>query len=70
MGGKHGKYVYIKRSDGWYVKARVLKNRPEDDPEKYIPVGPKVKEPSFTFEVVDEEEIVLSEEARVKLYQF
>lgn len=65
MGGKHGKYVYVKRSDGWYVKVRVLKSRAEDDPERYIVVGPKVKEPPFTYEVLDEEE--LPEEVRERL---
>lgn len=65
MGGKHGKYVYVKRSDGWYVKVRVFKSRAEDDPERYIVVGPKVKEPPFTYEVLDEEE--LPEEVREKL---
>ncbi|MCE4619364.1 MAG: DUF5622 domain-containing protein [Desulfurococcales archaeon] len=65
MGGKHGKYVYVKRSDGWYVKVRVFKSRAEDDPERYIVVGPKVKEPPFTYEVLDEEE--LPEEVRERL---
>lgn len=65
MSGKHGKYVYVRRSDGWYVKVRVFKNRAEDDPERYIIVGPKVKEPPFTYEVLDEEE--LPEEVREKL---
>jgi hypothetical protein len=68
MGGKHGKYVYIKRADGWYVKARVFKNRSEDDPERYLIVGPKVKEAPFTYEIVSEED--LPEEVRIKVYQF
>jgi len=66
MGGKHGKYVYVRRSDGWYVKVRVFKNRDDSDPEKYLVVGPKVKEAPFTFEVLSEED--LPEEARAKLY--
>lgn len=68
MGGKHGKYVYVARRDGWYVKVRVFKNKSDDDPEKYLPVGPKVREPPFTFQVLGEED--LPEEARAKLYQF
>ncbi len=66
MGGKHGKYVYVKRSDGWYVKVRVFKGRPEDDPERYLVVGPKVREPPFTYHVIDEED--LPDDARSKLY--
>lgn len=65
MGGKHGKYVYVKRDDGWYVKVRVFKSRAEDEPERYLVVGPKVREPPFTFEVIDEGE--LPEEAREKV---
>jgi len=66
MGGKHGKYVYVRRSDGWYVKVRVFKGRPEDDPSRYIVVGPRVKEPPYTFAVIDEDE--LPDEARERLY--
>jgi len=66
MGGKHGKYAYVRRSDGWYVKVRVFKNRADDDPEKYLVVGPKVREPPFTFPVLEEDE--LPEAAREKLY--
>ena len=66
MGGKHGKYAYVKRSDGWYVKVRVLKNRPEDDPEKYVVVGPKRREAPITYRVLEEEE--LPSEARRALY--
>ena len=43
----------------------MFKSRAEDDPERYIVVGPKVKEPPFTYEVLDEEE--LPEEVREKL---
>ncbi|MCE4625145.1 MAG: DUF5622 domain-containing protein [Desulfurococcales archaeon] len=75
MGGKHGKYVYVKLPDGWYIKVRVFKGRlgeKEDysnlEPEAVIPVGPKVKEPPFTFKVVDIEEF--PEEVRKKIYQF
>jgi len=68
MGGKHGKYVYIARKDGWYVKARVFKNKPEDDPDKYLVIGPKTKNPPFTFEIVNEDD--LPDEVRPKLYEF
>jgi hypothetical protein len=66
MGGKHGKYVYVRRRDGWYVKVRVFKGRSDDDPSKYLVVGPKVREPPFTFQVFSEDE--LPEEARSTLY--
>ena len=67
MGLKHGKYVYIKRSDGWYVKARVIKGAPADSPDKYIVVGPRVKVPPPEAEVVLEAQ--LPEEARRRLYE-
>ncbi len=66
MGGKHGKYVYIRRRDGWFVKVRVFKGRPDDDPGKYLVVGPKVREPPFTFEVMAEDD--LPDEVRDSLY--
>lgn len=66
MGGKTGKYVYVKRRDGWYVKVRVFKGKSDDDPDKYLPVGFKTKRPPHTYEILDEEE--LPEEARGKLY--
>ena len=66
MGGKHGKYVYVRRRDGWYVKVRVFKNRGPDDPEAYIIVGPKVREPPFTFKVIHEDQV--PEDVRRKLY--
>ncbi len=67
MGGKHGKYVYVRRRDGWYVKVRVLKNRKEDDPERYIIVGPKRRDAPFTFEVLSEDD--LPESVRPRLYE-
>ncbi len=66
MGGKHGKYVYVRRRDGWYVKVRVLKGRDESDPTRYIIVGPKRRDAPITFEVLREED--LPEEVRKALY--
>ena len=66
MGGKHGKYVYVRRNDGVYVKVRVLKSRSDEDPEKYIPLPFKTKNPPPTFKVLKEEE--LPDETREKLY--
>jgi len=67
MGLKHGKYVYVKRSDGWYVKVRVLKGAPSDRPEKYLVVGPRVRVPPLNARVLLEAE--LPEEARKRLYE-
>ena len=67
MGGKHGKYVYVRRPDGWFVKVRVLKNRGEGDPSRYIVVGPKTRSPPPSFRVVDADE--LPEEVRQRLYE-
>ncbi len=66
VGGKHGKYVYVRRKDGWYVKVRVFKNRDDNDPEKYLIVGPKVREPPMTYKVIHENEV--PEAVREKLY--
>ncbi len=67
MGGKHGKYAYVRRSDGWYVKVRVLKSRAEDDPSRYIPLGYKTRKPPITYPILREEE--LPDEVRAKLYE-
>ena len=67
MGGKHGKYVYVRRRDGLYVKVRVLKSRDDKDTSRYIPVGPAVKEPPLAFKVVDEGDV--PEEVRESLYE-
>jgi len=67
MALKHHKYVYVLRSDGWYVKVRVLKSRSETDPSRYIVVGPKVKEPPLRADILREE--MLPEVVRKKLYE-
>ncbi|MEN3000050.1 MAG: DUF5622 domain-containing protein [Acidilobaceae archaeon] len=66
MGGKHGKYMYVKRGDGLYVKVRVLKSR-EQGPAKYVILGPAAKVPPMGFELMKEED--LPEEAREELYK-
>jgi hypothetical protein len=67
MGGKHGKYAYVQRNDGWYVKVRVLKSRAENDPTRYIVVGPKRKDAPPTYPVLREDEV--PEEIRKQLYE-
>ncbi len=57
MGGKHQKYAYVKRIDGWYVKVRVFKNREEGSSDKYLVVGFKTKKAPTTFPIIDEEEL-------------
>ena len=53
MGLKKGKYVYVKIGNNAYVKVRVLKSKSEENPERYIVVGPIVKEPPWTAKVID-----------------
>lgn len=65
MGLKHRKYAYVKRSDGWYVKVRVLKSRGEEN-SKYIIVGPKVKNPPPTATIIKED--VLPDSIKNQLY--
>jgi len=67
MGGKHGKYVYVDRGDGWYVKLRVLKSRDEDDVSRYIVVGFKTRKPPATYPILYIDE--LPEEVQRKLYE-
>lgn len=64
MGLKHGKYIYVKRSDGWYVKVRVLnirfgKKQEEgidvNNPTRYIVTGFKTKVPPITAIVISED---------------
>lgn len=33
---KHGKYAYIEIGKGKYIKVRVIKNREENSPDRYI----------------------------------
>lgn len=74
MGLKHKKYVYVKRSDGWYVKVRVLNIRfgtkvehaDVGDPSRYIVVGFKIKKPPLTATVISEEAV--PETTRKTLY--
>ncbi len=75
---KHGKYIYIARKDGWYVKVRVLnirlkkKEKKEysydiNDASRYIVVGPKVKKVPFKAQVLREEDI--PDEIREQTYK-
>jgi hypothetical protein len=57
VGGKHGKYVYIKIKENEYVKARVFKNKADDDPEKYLVTGPKRSSAPLNYPVVDIEDL-------------
>lgn len=67
MGGKHGKYAYVDMGNGWYVKVRVLKSRDEKDPDRYIPVGFRTRNPPYTFPILKLEE--LPEEARRRIME-
>jgi len=75
MGLKHGKYIYVERSDGWYVKVRVLgfrfKKKTEkevdiNDPSRYIITGYKTLNPPINAIIVKEAD--LPEEVRKALY--
>ncbi len=57
MGLKHGKYAYVRISEGRYVKVRLLKNRAEDLPERYLVVGPVVKKPPINATILDISEL-------------
>jgi len=67
MALKHGKYVYVARHDGWYVKVRVLKGRSENDPSRYVVIGPKVREPPPRAKIV--RETALPEVVRRQIYE-
>ncbi len=53
VGGKHGKYIYIKTRNNEYIKARVFKNRADDDPERYLVTGPRRSNAPLTYPVID-----------------
>lgn len=66
MGLKHAKYVYVRRSDGYYVKVRVLNIRfnkkisqqlDTSDVSKYIVLDVKSKKPPHKGVVISEEEL-------------
>ncbi len=68
MALKHGKYIYIQRNDGWFVKARVLNIRLKKkgkekisyditDPTRYIIIGPKTKRVPFNAQILKEDDI-------------
>ncbi|ADV64975.1 DUF5622 domain-containing protein [Desulfurococcus mucosus] len=76
MGLKHGKYIYVKRSDGWYVKVRVLNVRfgkkqgegvDASNPTRYIVTGSKTRIPPVHAVVVEEEAI--PQPVRSSLYE-
>lgn len=79
MGLKHGKYIYIERKDGWFVKVRVLnirlkkKGKKEkysfdiNDPEKYIVLPVKTRNPPFTAQIINEDDV--PDEVKKALYQ-
>ncbi len=71
---KHGKYIYVERKDGWYVRVRVLNIRLKKkdkekisyditDPTRYVVVGPKTKVLPLKAQVLKEDD--LPEEVRV-----
>lgn len=74
LGLKHGKYIYVKRSDGWYVKIRVLnirfkKKKEQGDvlnPSRYVITGYKTSKPPHRAIVINEE--TLPEETRRELH--
>ncbi|MET1101776.1 MAG: DUF5622 domain-containing protein [Pyrodictiaceae archaeon] len=57
MGGKHGKYAYVLREDGWYVKVRLLKSRSDDSPDKYVIVGFKTRKAPETYPIIRLEDL-------------
>jgi len=65
LGEKHGKYVYIRIKKNDYIKARVFKNRADDDPEKYLLTGPRRSSAPLTYSVVDIDDLPI--ELRDKL---
>ncbi len=65
MGGKRGKYAYVERDDGWFVRIRVIKTRSDDDPDKYVPTGFKTRKPPLTYQIIREDD--LPEEARKRI---
>jgi hypothetical protein len=79
MGLKHGKYIYVERKDGWYIKIRVLNIRLKksgkkekysfdiNDPSKYVVLPVKTKRPPIKAQIMKEEDI--PEEVRIQLYR-
>ncbi|MEM4717707.1 MAG: DUF5622 domain-containing protein [Desulfurococcaceae archaeon] len=74
MGLKHRKYIYVKRSDGVYVKVRVLNLRfgtkieqvNITDPSRYIVLNYKTTKPPRTAIIINED--ILPAEVKSILY--
>jgi len=75
VGLKHGKYIYVERGDGYYVKVRVLNVRfgkgetsgDVQDPTRYVVMGFKTRKPPRTAVIVSEE--ALPKKVREALYE-
>ncbi len=69
MGLKHGKYIYVERKDGWFVKVRVLNIRFKktgksekysfdiNDPTRYIVLSVKTRNPPHKAIIVREDDL-------------
>ncbi len=66
MGLKKGKYVYIKINSETYVKVRVLRSKSEENPERYVVVGPIVKEPPWTAKIIELESLPEKAASKIK----
>lgn len=75
MGLKHGKYVYVERKDGWFIKVRLLGVRFKkesrqgvdiNDPNRYVILPVKTKNPPYRAIIVREED--LPQSVREKIY--
>jgi len=66
MGLKHGKYIYVEREDGFYVKVRLLKIRfgkkgkeagDLNNPENYVVTLVKTRNPPPSAMVIKEQDL-------------
>ena len=65
MALKHEKYVYVELGKSRYAKVRVLKNRDENSPERYIVLNKLVPKKSRHVKVLKTDDLPL--EVREKL---
>lgn len=66
MGLKKGKYAYVKVGERAYIKVRVLKSRAEENPDRYVVIGPIVKEPPWSARVIDLESLPEEVASKIK----
>ncbi|AWR99963.1 DUF5622 domain-containing protein [Metallosphaera hakonensis] len=66
MALKHEKYVYVQLDKSKFAKVRVLKNKEESNPERYIVLGKMVSRRSRKTKVLKMDDLPLEVRDKIK----